>query len=387
MVYNDFEMSRNIVDEQKSASIKAIFDSDLDDLINEAVKVVIQYDRASASLIQRRMGIGYARAARIIDQLEALGVIASSVGSEPREVLIKSPDEVTGIKPKKEDEYIEPELKYKAPKLSIISKPKQNPWKHSLSDVANKLGENEVLSFPLGFDEHNKLIVGNLKELGSLIISGNIWSNKEVFLDTLLTSLVLKNSPKSLRFILVDQSRYLNFYDSLQHELTPVINELEKSISAIRWVQSEQYRRIKIFAEAKVRNIEDYNAISRDKLPDILFVVSQVENLFNAYPDESVIGIKQLTLKGQMVGIHLVFTSNRLTVKEIPAEIQSDIPCKIMFHMTSNNDAGQLKGSNAEKLEAGEIIFINEGKSEKLEAIYISEENVKNVVKEIISEK
>ena len=380
-------MSRNIVNEQKTESIKSIFETDLDDLINEAVKVVTQYDRASASLIQRRLAIGYARAARMMDQLEALGVVGRSESGEPREVLIKNPDEVKGIKPKKEVEYIEPELKYKTPKLSIISKPKQNPWKHALSAVANKLGEDETLTFPLGFNESGKLVLGNLKELGSLIISGNIWSNKEVFMDTLLTSLILKNSPKSLRLALVDESRYLNFYDSLQHELTPVINDLEKSVSAIRWAISEQFRRLKIFAEAKVRSIEDYNASSKNKLPDILFVINQVENLFDVYKDESVSGIKQITLKGHIAGIHLVLTSNRLTVKEIPAEIQSDISCKIMFRMTSNNDAGQLKGVGVEKLEPGEIIFMNEGKSEKLEAVYTSEDNVKGVVKEIVSQK
>ncbi len=239
----------------------------------------------------------------------------------------------------------------------------------------------------LGFNKTNNLILGDLKELGSLIIAGNIWSNKEGFLDTLLTSLILKNSPKSIRLILVDESRYLNFYDSLQHELTPVINDLEKSVSAIRWTIYEQSRRLKIFSESKVRNIEDYNAISKIKLPNILFVINQIENLFSLYRDESVDGIKQLTLNGQKVGIHLVFTSNRLTVKEIPAEIQADIPCKILFRMTSNNDAGQLKGVGVEKLEPGQIIFINEGKSETLETVYTSEGSVKGVVREIISQK
>jgi DNA segregation ATPase FtsK/SpoIIIE-like protein len=200
-------MSRNIVDEQKAEALQSVFESDLDDLIEDAVKVVCQYDRASASLIQRRLSIGYARAARIMDQLEAMGVIGSSEGSEPREVLITNPDEVKQIKRKEKKVYEEPQLKYKAPKLSVINKPKQNPWKYSLSDITKKLGENEAMAFPLGFDESKKLILGNLKELGSLIITGNIWSNKEFFLDTLLTSLILKNSPRAIRLVLIDESR------------------------------------------------------------------------------------------------------------------------------------------------------------------------------------
>lgn len=68
-------------------------DEELDDLFKEAVGVVCQYDRASASLLQRRLSIGYARAARIIDQLEATGVVGPADGSKPREVLIQNPEE------------------------------------------------------------------------------------------------------------------------------------------------------------------------------------------------------------------------------------------------------------------------------------------------------
>lgn len=67
---------------------------DTDDLFSEAVKIVCQYERASASLLQRRLSIGYARAARVIDQLQDAGVIAASDGSsKPREVLIKNAED------------------------------------------------------------------------------------------------------------------------------------------------------------------------------------------------------------------------------------------------------------------------------------------------------
>jgi DNA segregation ATPase FtsK/SpoIIIE-like protein len=380
-------MSRNIVDEQKAEAVKSVFESDLDDLIEDAVKVVCQYDRASASLIQRRLAIGYARAARIIDQLEALGVIRSSEGSEPREVLIKNPEEVKHIKRKDEKIYEEPELKYKAPKLSVINKPKQTPWKYSLSDITKKLGENEARTFPLGFDESRKLILGDLKELGSLIITGNIWSNKEVFLDTLLTSLIVKNSPRAIRLVLIDESRYLNYYDNLQHLLSPVIYSLDKAISAIRWAISEESRRLKLLSEWNMRNVEDSVMGDYELFPDILVVINQVENLFNVYKDETVSGIKQLTMNGQRAGIHLVLTTNRLTVKEIPAEIQSDIPNRVFFRLTTKQDVGSSNISGVDKLEAGEAIYLKEGTQTKLNTIFTSEENVKDVVKEIVSQK
>lgn len=71
-------------------------DQELDELFKDAVEVVCQYDRASASLLQRRLSIGYARAARVIDQLQSVGVVGPPDGSKPREVLIKNPEDVLG---------------------------------------------------------------------------------------------------------------------------------------------------------------------------------------------------------------------------------------------------------------------------------------------------
>jgi S-DNA-T family DNA segregation ATPase FtsK/SpoIIIE len=70
-----------------------------DELFDEALRTVCQYDRASASLLQRRLSIGYARAARILDQLEAAGVVGQAEGSKPRDVLIRSPEEASGTAP------------------------------------------------------------------------------------------------------------------------------------------------------------------------------------------------------------------------------------------------------------------------------------------------
>jgi DNA segregation ATPase FtsK/SpoIIIE, S-DNA-T family len=65
-----------------------------DALFEEAIRSVCQYDRASASLLQRRLSIGYSRAARILDQLEAAGVVGPAEGSKPRDVLAKNAEEI-----------------------------------------------------------------------------------------------------------------------------------------------------------------------------------------------------------------------------------------------------------------------------------------------------
>jgi hypothetical protein len=112
--------------------IAGISSEEIDDNFKQAVEVIVQYDRASASLLQRRLSIGYARAARLIDQLEAAGVLSAAEGSAPREVLIKSADEIlgeNGVKPEKKDEWTsEPTPNYRVPRGVKLSKADDIFW-------------------------------------------------------------------------------------------------------------------------------------------------------------------------------------------------------------------------------------------------------------------
>src|SRR5687768_1628938 len=113
-------------------SVSKILDGDLDEIFQQAVEVVVQYERASASLLQRRLGIGYARAARVMDQLEAAGVVAPHEGSKPTEVLVRSYDDFIargGKLPKSEEEevFAVPE-NYKVPTGLKLSGVENTPW-------------------------------------------------------------------------------------------------------------------------------------------------------------------------------------------------------------------------------------------------------------------
>jgi hypothetical protein len=116
-----------------------ILGKDTDDNFKEAVEVIVQYDRASPSLLQRRLAIGYARAARLMDQLEAAGVVSPMDGSKPREVLIRSAEEVFGDSRKqatsKEDDPFEAPKNYKIPTDLKLSRGENISWGKQFSDV------------------------------------------------------------------------------------------------------------------------------------------------------------------------------------------------------------------------------------------------------------
>jgi len=255
-------------------------EGDLDEDFKKAVEVIVQYDRASASLLQRRLGIGYARACRIMDKLEAAGVVGPSEGSKPREVLFRSYDELVakGGKPPKneqEDVFGVPE-NYKVPSGIKLSKTDNIPWGNQFSDAIERQDfKDPQVDFPvhLGFDNEEKLYTESLLDIGSLIIAGNTLSQKENLADTILLTNLLRYSPQKLRIILNDPTHYLDLYNGIPHLLSPVINEHSKVISAFKWSLAEMDRRLRQFAQAGIRDIASYNEMSGALgLPYILLI-------------------------------------------------------------------------------------------------------------------
>jgi len=385
-------MARDVVTESKFQQIRPIEEKDLDDLFNEAIKVVAQYDRASASLIQRRLCIGYARAARIIDQLEACGAIESSKGgSSSRAVLVTNADDFIKAKPIKHNLYNEPVLKYTKPRSKIIIKPKANPWKKSFYETVNDTSYKKLddYTFPLGYSG-DVLVTKNLTDFTHLSITGNLSSDKEFLLDTIITSLISKLSPDKFRLILVDANRFLSFYEGLPHLLSLLITESDKSISALRWCMAEMERRFKLFTEEKVRDLTGYNKLhNKVTLPEILIVINHFEHVYIYSPVEMADAMVRLTSLGRRAGFHFIITTDRLTRTEVPVVLQSNIPNKIFFRLTSRYDSGSTKINGAEDLKNGEAIIVSdlERTPTNFDTIYTSEDNVKDVVKEITSQK
>jgi len=363
-------------------------EGDLDDLFNEAVKVVVQYDRASASLVQRRLGIGYARAARLIDQLETAGVIGASDGSSrPREVLIRSYEDFVakrGEPPKneQEDPFRVP-ANYKVPTGQKLSKIDSNPWGKQLSDVIvtddfkDLKNEYPIL---LGYDDQNKLTVTTLPEVENLIIAGNPQSKKENWIDTILTTSLLKHSPRELRLILIDSGHYLDLYNGIPHLLSPVITERDNSTSALRWMLGEAERRKKLFAKAGVRSFDSYQKLPNiADLPRILCI-----NFCNWVEIETADAITFMTSTGLNAGIHLFIVVNRMSDQNLSADIKANVSNRALFTVTSAQDSRLAGVIGAEDLKEGEMLY-RKGNTDpqKLATVFTPEANVKEVVEAI----
>lgn len=278
----------------------------MDDLLEEAVKACIQYDRASASLLQRRLSIGYARAARIMDQLEYTGVLAESDGSsKPREVLIKSFKEFkeknkeTLIIEKKE-EFIDPPKKYDPIACDFLP------------------DEIKSLTSPLDIP----YLKTDFSKIGNLIITGNVISKKYEFLKTYLLFLLSKFNLDDVKLIIDDNTGVLNHFNNIPHLLAPIIDNSDKSLSALRWLCREMDRRIELI-----------NKNENEKFPAIIYI----GNIFNIYDVQIEDAIKRISSMGAYAGIHLILFGDRLG--DFPKRFKDNIPVRLEFNKYGENEA------------------------------------------------
>jgi len=230
----------------------------------------------------------------------------------------------------------------------------------------------EPLSFAIGKDISGEAVIGELNKMPHLLIAGQTGSGKSVMINTLLTSLLYRNSPSDMKLILVDPKQVeMAPYEDIPHLLTPVITEPEKTISALKWAVNEMQRRYSLLAEEKLRDIKSYNEkiqahatkISvadedgnvhqhdEGAMPYIVIVIDELADLMMVAARDVEALVVRLAQKARAVGIHLVLATQRPSVDVITGLIKANIPARIAFTVASQVDSRTILDQiGAEKL-------------------------------------
>lgn len=225
--------------------------------------------------------------------------------------------------------------------------------------------EWKALSSPLGIaigkDIAGTPVVGALDKMPHILIAGQTGSGKSVMINTLIASLLYRNSPSDLKLILVDPKQVeMAPYADIPHLLTPVITEPEKCISALKWAVAEMERRYRTLAENKKRNIADYNAVMKEEgMPYIVIVIDELADLMMMAARDVEALIVRIAQKARAVGIHLVLATQRPSVDVITGLIKANVPARIAFTVASQVDSRTIIDSiGAEKLLGmGDMLF------------------------------
>ena len=209
------------------------------------------------------------------------------------------------------------------------------------------------LGFVIGKDISGQPIVADLAKMPHMLVAGQTGSGKSVMINTFLTSLLYRNSPSDLKLILVDPKQVeMAPYNDIPHLLTPVINEPEKCISALKWAVAEMERRLRTMAEAGKRNIEEYNQVTKEEgMPYIVIVIDELADLMMMAARDVEALIVRLAQKARAAGIHLVLATQRPSVDVITGLIKANVPARIAFTVASQVDSRTIIDQmGAEKL-------------------------------------
>lgn len=269
-------------------------------------------------------------------------------------------------------------------------------------------GSDKPLLLALGKGVSGRAHYANLAKMPHLLLAGATGSGKSVTIHALVTSLLYRNAPEDLRFIMIDPKRVeLTLYNSIPHLLTPVITEAKKSILSLKWAAKEMDRRYNILENEKVRDIQSYhNTIVRpayekaqkkgqteddvelpERMPYIVIIIDELADLMQAYPRELESNIVRLAQMSRAVGIHLILSTQRPSVNVITGLIKANVPSRIALQVSSQIDSRTiLDASGAEKLlGAGDMLYQtgDMSKPERAQSAFISEEEVKRVVKHL----
>lgn len=232
---------------------------------------------------------------------------------------------------------------------------------HSLLASPEWAESKSPLAFALGKDISGTPVIGDLERMPHLLIAGQTGSGKSVMINTLLTSLLYRNSPSDLKLILVDPKQVeMNLYKDIPHLLSPVIHDPEKCISALKWAVAEMERRLKTFAEVGKRNIGDYNSVKKEEgMPYIVIVIDELADLMMMAARDVEALVVRLAQKARAAGIHLVIATQRPSVDVITGLIKANVPARISFTVVSQVDSRTIiDQAGAEKLLGrGDLLF------------------------------
>ncbi|QQG50787.1 MAG: DNA translocase FtsK 4TM domain-containing protein [Candidatus Saccharibacteria bacterium] len=260
---------------------------------------------------------------------------------------------------------------------------------------------NEPLAFAIGKDISGEAVVGELNKMPHLLIAGQTGSGKSVMINTLLTSLLYRNSPSDMKLILVDPKQVeMAPYEDIPHLLTPVITEPDKTISALKWAVNEMERRYKLLAEEKIRDIKSYNQkiqsgnkklsvpdedgnehqVDDGAMPYIVIVIDELADLMMVAARDVEALIVRLAQKARAVGIHLVLATQRPSVDVITGLIKANIPARIAFTVASQIDSRTiLDQAGAEKLLGqGDMLILTPSmsKPKRIQGAWVMDEEV-----------
>lgn len=262
----------------------------------------------------------------------------------------------------------------------------------SLRDVLESESYRKLespLAIALGMTVDGTPVAADLAQMPHLLIAGATGAGKSVCVNAIINSILLRNSPETVKFIMIDPKRVeLTSYNGLPHLVAPVVVELERAIGVLRWVTAEMEKRYQTLYQAGMLNIIDYNKTLDPDLPPmsyIVVIIDELADLMMLAPKEIELIVRRIVAVARATGIHMILATQRPSVDVVTGVIKANCPARIAFSVASGVDSRVILGTpGAERLLGkGDMLYLSGDAPapRRMQGVFVSEDEKERIGK------
>ncbi|GAP10121.1 DNA segregation ATPase FtsK/SpoIIIE [Bellilinea caldifistulae] len=245
------------------------------------------------------------------------------------------------------------------------------------------------LAIALGRDVSGQPVVADLARMPHLLVAGTTGSGKSVCLASIITCLVMNNSPATLRLVVLDPKMVeLARFSGLPHLLGKVETEIERMLAVLRWTLVEMEQRYRLFEASAARDLTAYNRKAERRgmmpLPRIVVLIDELADLMMSAPDQTEHSLVRLAQMARATGIHLVIATQRPSTDVVTGLIKANFPARVAFSVASSIDSRVILDVNGAEslLGRGDMLFLNPeaGTPLRAQGVLLQDQEIERVI-------
>jgi S-DNA-T family DNA segregation ATPase FtsK/SpoIIIE len=291
--------------------------------------------------------------------------------------------------------------------IEVPNSEKERVRMRDIMQLAGTKPERMQIPLFLGKDSSGEALVSDLTEMPHLLIAGTTGSGKSVCINSIIAGILLTRRPDEVKTILIDPKMVeMTAFNAIPHLMCPIVTETQRAVQILGWATEKMDERYALLAEARVKNIAEYNRLGPEgiigrfnpstedeaakipkKLPYIVIVIDELADLMMTAPKEIEAYIVRLAQKSRAVGIHIVLATQRPQATVVTGLIKSNMPTRVGFRVAARMDSRIILDQNGAEtlLGEGDMLFLKPGTSDLVRAqgTFVDESEIKRTVKHL----